>query len=169
MCVFIALYFRFYGARFTEKDIFLAKHLQDIVTAIIVLLDVMKTVYDIITDNSFSVICFCLFNWYCKMCMLIIDGLFTHYINDIYLRCRELNKITIQHLKENLSVSYIDFTANSFNKCNSAAITKIRSIQHIHHGLYILATKVIYITLSAIYWLMILYCSLNYLITTLNL
>lgn len=74
-------------------------------------------------------------------------------MNDIYLRFRELNKITIQHSRENLSVSYIDFTAssNSFNKSNSTVITKIRLIQHIHHGLYILATKVIYVTLSIIY------------------
>jgi len=138
--------FRSYGARFTDKDIFFAKHLQNIVTAIIVLLNVMKNIYDIITNNSFSMICFCLFSWYCRMCMLIIDGLFTHYINDIYLRFRELNNIAIQHLRENLSISYIDFIANSnsFNN-NSAVIIKIHSIQHVHHGLYILMTKVIYV------------------------
>lgn len=81
------------------------------------------------------------------MCIVIIDGLFTHYINDIYLRFRELNKITVQHSRENLIISYIDFTAssNSFNADNNVVIIKIRSIQHIHHGLYILATKVIYV------------------------
>lgn len=141
----VASYFRSYGARFTDKDIFLMKHLQDTVIAIIVFLDVMKNIYDIIDAYSFQVICFSLYTWYCRMCIIIMDGLFSHHINDIYLRFRELNKITKQHSRENLSVSYIDFTASSnlFNKCNNAVIIKIRSIQYIHHGLYILATKVI--------------------------
>lgn len=138
-------YFRSYGARFTDKDIFLIKHLQNIVAAVMTLLDLMKSFYDIMMDNSYQEICLRFFYWYGRMCILIMDGLFSHQINDIYLRFRELNKITIQHSRENLSISHIDFTAssNSFNKCNNPVITKIRSIQHIHHGLYILATKVI--------------------------
>ncbi|XP_071644455.1 uncharacterized protein [Temnothorax longispinosus] len=133
-----------YGARFTNNDIFLA-HLQDIVTAKIALLDTMKTLYDIIAySNLFKDIPFTMFNWYCRMCILITNGLFSHHIYDIYLRSRELNKIAVQHSRENLSVSYVDFTTSSsllFNKCNNAVITKFRSIQYVHHELYILATK----------------------------
>lgn len=141
----VASYFRSYGVRFTDKDIFFAKHLQDIVIAIIVFLDVMNSIYNIIDNfNSFQRIYYLLFSWYYRMCNIIINGLFGHYINDIYLRFREMNKIMTQHSRENLSVSYTDFTASSnlFNKCNNAII-KIRSIQYIHHGLYILAIKVI--------------------------
>ncbi|XP_071562309.1 uncharacterized protein [Temnothorax nylanderi] len=135
-----------YGARFTNKDIFLA-HLQDIATAIIALLEVMKTFYNIITDDDKRLghICLAVINWYCRMCILITNGLFSHHIYDIYLRSRELNKIAVQHSKETLSISYINSTTSSnllFNKCNNAVITKFRSIQHIHHGLYILATKI---------------------------
>ncbi|XP_071644454.1 uncharacterized protein [Temnothorax longispinosus] len=134
-----------YGARFTNNDIFLA-HLQDIVTAKIALLDTMKTLYDIIAySNLFKDIPFTMFNWYCRMCILITNGLFSHHIYDIYLRSRELNKIAVQHSRENLSVSYVDFTTSSsllFNKCNNAVITKFRSIQYVHHELYILATKI---------------------------
>ncbi|XP_011874660.1 PREDICTED: uncharacterized protein LOC105565789 isoform X2 [Vollenhovia emeryi] len=132
-----------YGARFTDRDIFFAKHLQDIAVAIIILLDVAENIFNIIADYSFQMICTCFFNWYTRTYVTMIDGLFSHHMNDIYLRFRELNKITIQHSRENLSVSYIDFTASSnlFNKRSNAVVTKIRSIQHIHHGLYILATK----------------------------
>ncbi|XP_011874659.1 PREDICTED: putative gustatory receptor 28b isoform X1 [Vollenhovia emeryi] len=133
-----------YGARFTDRDIFFAKHLQDIAVAIIILLDVAENIFNIIADYSFQMICTCFFNWYTRTYVTMIDGLFSHHMNDIYLRFRELNKITIQHSRENLSVSYIDFTASSnlFNKRSNAVVTKIRSIQHIHHGLYILATKI---------------------------
>lgn len=149
MCRFVTyavihlLYFRSYGAKFSKKDIFLA-HLQDAVIMIVTLLVMMKYVYNIIVNNSYQLICYFLQSWYSIVCLLFIDGLFTHYINDIYLRFRELNKIAIQRSKENLSILYVDFIAN-LNICNEyscTVVTKIRLIQHIHHELYILAIKV---------------------------
>lgn len=139
-------YFRLYGARFSDKDIFLAKYLQDAAIAIITLLVLMKHVYDIIATNSFQLIYYSLRSWYTIVCLLFMDGLFAHYVNDIYLRLRELNKILIEHTKkENLSISYIDFItkSNMFKKKrNNVLITKLRSIQYIHHRLHVLATKV---------------------------
>jgi len=111
---------------------------------IVALLVMMKYAYDIIATNSYQLICYFLQSWYSILCLLFMDGLFTHYINDMYLRFRELNKIAIQRSKENLSIIYVDFIAN-LNMCNEyscTVVTKIRLIQHIHHGLYILATKV---------------------------
>ncbi|XP_012224576.1 putative gustatory receptor 28a [Linepithema humile] len=134
-----------YGARFSDKDIFLAKHLQDAGTATAILFVVMKYTYDIIINNSFQSICYSVRSWYPIVCLLIMDGLFTHCINDMYLRFRELNKIAIQHSKEKaLSVSCVDLATNSntFVECNTALITKIRAIRYIHHELYVLATKI---------------------------
>lgn len=74
-----------------------------------------------------------------------MDGLFTHYINDIYLRFRELNKIAEQHWREELSIAYIHhFTVvNWVDKPRKDGIfSKIRSIQRVHHKLFILAAKV---------------------------
>ncbi|XP_029680235.1 uncharacterized protein LOC115245881 isoform X3 [Formica exsecta] len=135
--------FESYGARFSKKDIFLA-HLQDAAIMIVALFIMIKYAYDIITNNSYQLIYYYLQSWYCIVCLLFMDGLFTHYINDIFLRFRELNKIAIQHSRENLWISYVDFIANlnMCNKCNYTVITKLRLIQHIHHGLYILATKI---------------------------
>ncbi|XP_025261909.1 putative gustatory receptor 28a [Camponotus floridanus] len=135
--------FELYGVKFSKKDIFLA-HLQDAAIMIVALLVMMKYAYDIIATNSYQLICYFLQSWYSIVCLLFMDGLFTHYINDMYLRFRELNKIAIQRSKENLSIIYVDFIAN-LNMCNEyscTVVTKIRLIQHIHHGLYILATKI---------------------------
>lgn len=112
---------------------------------IVALLVMMNYAYDIIAYNSYQLIYYSLQSWYSIVCLLFMDGLFTHYINDIYLRFRELNKIAIQHSRENLWISYVDFIANlnMCNKCNYTVITKLRLIQHIHHSLYILATKVV--------------------------
>ncbi|RLU16840.1 hypothetical protein DMN91_010908 [Ooceraea biroi] len=103
----------------------------------------MKYIYDIILNNSFQLIYFSLRSWYTIVCWLIMDGIFAHCVNDIYLRLRELNKIAIQYSKEKLSVSSVDFTTNSnaFNKHNDVVVIGIRLIQHIHHGLYVLSTK----------------------------
>ncbi|XP_020295684.1 putative gustatory receptor 28b [Pseudomyrmex gracilis] len=135
-----------YGARFSDKDIFFAKYLQDAAIAIITLLVLIKHAYDIIASNSFQLIYYSLRSWYPIVCLLFMDGLFAHYVNDIYLRLRELNKIVIEHTKkENLSVSYIDFITDSNilkKKWNNVLITKLRSIQYIHHRLHVLATKV---------------------------
>ncbi|KAL0115073.1 hypothetical protein PUN28_010568 [Cardiocondyla obscurior] len=133
-----------YGARFTAKDIFIIKYLQNIGAAVIMLLDIALNVHTVYWNSTFEITSFCLFNFYCRMCMLVMDGLFSHHINNIYLRFRELNKITIQHSRDNLSVSCIDFdvSANLGNKYNNAVVTKIRSIQHLHHRLYILAKKI---------------------------
>ncbi|XP_050447810.1 gustatory receptor 68a-like [Cataglyphis hispanica] len=135
--------FESYGARFSEKDIFFA-YLQDAAIMIVALLVMMKYAYDIIAYNSYQLIYYSLQSWYSIVCLLFMDGLFTHYINDIYLRFRELNKIAIQHSRENLWISYVDFIANlnMCNKCNYTLIAKLRLIQHIHHNLYILATKI---------------------------
>ncbi|XP_072750561.1 uncharacterized protein [Anoplolepis gracilipes] len=137
--------FELYGARFSKKDIFCA-HLQDATIIIVALLAMMKYVYDIIVNNSYQLICYFLQSWYSIVCLLFMDGLFIHYVNDIYLRFHELNKIAIQHPRENLSISYVNFIANlniiQCNKYNYTVITKIRLIQHIHHTLYILATKI---------------------------
>ncbi|XP_029680234.1 putative gustatory receptor 28b isoform X2 [Formica exsecta] len=112
--------FESYGARFSKKDIFLA-HLQDAAIMIVALFIMIKYAYDIITNNSYQLIYYYLQSWF-----------------------RELNKIAIQHSRENLWISYVDFIANlnMCNKCNYTVITKLRLIQHIHHGLYILATKI---------------------------
>ncbi|XP_026829719.1 putative gustatory receptor 28b isoform X2 [Ooceraea biroi] len=133
-----------YGARISKKDIFLLQYLQDAVTATVALLVAMKYIYDIILNNSFQLIYFSLRSWYTIVCWLIMDGIFAHCVNDIYLRLRELNKIAIQYSKEKLSVSSVDFTTNSnaFNKHNDVVVIGIRLIQHIHHGLYVLSTKV---------------------------
>ncbi|XP_029162192.1 uncharacterized protein LOC114933783 [Nylanderia fulva] len=135
--------FESYGAQISKKDIFFAEYLQDAVIMIVAFFAIMKYAYDIIVNNSYELIYYSLQSWYSMVCLLFIDGLFTHYVNNIYLRFRELNKIAI-HSKENLSISYIDFTTNLniFNKCSCAIITKICLIQHIHHGLYVLAIKV---------------------------
>ncbi|XP_026829720.1 uncharacterized protein LOC105274656 isoform X3 [Ooceraea biroi] len=132
-----------YGARISKKDIFLLQYLQDAVTATVALLVAMKYIYDIILNNSFQLIYFSLRSWYTIVCWLIMDGIFAHCVNDIYLRLRELNKIAIQYSKEKLSVSSVDFTTNSnaFNKHNDVVVIGIRLIQHIHHGLYVLSTK----------------------------
>jgi hypothetical protein len=85
-----------------------------------------------------------LHSWYSIVCLLILDGLFIHCVNNIYLRFRELNKIAIQHSKEKTLISCVDITTNlnTFNKHNNTIIMKIHLIQRIHHELYILATKV---------------------------
>ncbi|XP_025073077.1 putative gustatory receptor 28b [Pogonomyrmex barbatus] len=135
--------FESYGAKFSDEDIFFTKYIQDIATAIITLFVIMENAYDIITNNSFQLICFFLHDWYFLLYELVMSGLFAHYINDIYLRFRKLNKIAIKYSRENLSISCIGFStnSNSFNKCDSTVIIKIRLLQHIHHELYILATK----------------------------
>lgn len=138
-------YFRSYGARFSDKDIFLAKYLQDAAIAVGTLLVTMKFAYDVVVNNSFLTMCASIRSIYSVVCWFIMDGLFAHYVNDMYLRFRELNKIAIQHSKEILSVSCIDLATNSntFIKCNNALITKIRAIRYIHHELYVLTTKVL--------------------------
>jgi len=144
-CICYIRIFRSYGARFSDKDIFFAKYLQDAATATAILLVLMKYVYDIILDNSFPSICYSVHSWYPIVCLLIMDGLFAHYVNDVYLRFRELNKIAIRCSKEIPSVSCIDLATNSnmFVRCNSVPVTKIHFIRYIHHELYVLATKVL--------------------------
>lgn len=119
------------------------KHLQDAVMLAISLFITMKYSYERIANNSTELIWLSIHNWYSVVCLLVMDGLLSHYVNDIYLRFRELNKIATQHSKDKLSVSYINFTtADAYNKRNSLVISKIRSIQHIHHTLTVLTMKV---------------------------
>lgn len=111
------------------------------------LLVTMRYTYDTIGNYSFDSICYSLHSCYSVLCLLIMDGLFAHCVNDIYLRFRELNEIAIRHSREKTTLlSLIDretsITGN-FNARNDATLRKIRSIQHIHHELYVLATKVL--------------------------
>ncbi|XP_032665058.1 gustatory receptor for sugar taste 43a-like isoform X2 [Odontomachus brunneus] len=132
-----------YGAQFSDKDIFIMKHLQDAVTVTLSLFFTMKCSYERITSNSTELIWLSIHTWYSVICLLVIDGLLSHYVNDIYLRFRELNKIAAQHSKDKLLVSYINFTtADAYDKRNDLVISKIRSIQHIHYTLTVLAMKV---------------------------
>lgn len=117
------------------------------------LLITMKCSYLVVVYNSIELIWYAIRSWYPMICLLIMDGLFCHYVNDIYLRFHELNKIAMQHSKETLSVSYIDFaTIDTYNKRNNLVISKIRSIQHIHHALFVLAMKVFIHCLRFMYY-----------------
>lgn len=143
----IYIFFRSYGARASGKDIVFVQYLQNAIIMAGVLFTGMRFIYQKFFSNEpVKPIWVFVHFFYTINYSIIIDGLFLHYVNDVYLRYRELNKIAEQHWREELSVAYIHFTAtnrgNAFNERKDTVVTKIRSIQHIHHRLYIVAKKV---------------------------
>lgn len=133
------------------------KHLQDAIIVPLSLFTMMNYFHEIIANNSIDSISLSILNSYSVISLLVIDGLFCHYVNDIYLRFKELNKIAIQHSKDKLLIFYVDFTAaGRYDKRNDFVSSKLRSIQHIHHILTVLAIKVFIYCLRFIYYQ--LYC-----------
>ncbi|XP_014477032.1 PREDICTED: uncharacterized protein LOC106745697 [Dinoponera quadriceps] len=132
-----------YGAQFSNKDIFIAKNLQDGVIISYWFLIVILFSQAAIVHKSIYIMWYTFRAIYLCVSMLLTFGLFSHYVNDIYLRFRELNKIAMRHSEEKLTVSYIEFTtAGVYDKHDGLVNSKIRSIQHIHHTLFVLAKKV---------------------------